>query len=148
MANRLSEVGSAFEFYKFRKLKYRILADTVTTVSSNKVDMAVGYFPELPNTSLTYEETSELTPCAHFAALSGSLAAYPQTTPSEWVDVSPSILNNTPVKMYQCNSANSEDPEITQGRILCASTSSSDAGAVSLEFKYVVDFKGISVATA
>jgi hypothetical protein len=146
LSNRLAEVAAAFEFYRFKQLRYRILCDSLST--SALVDLVAGYFPEEPNTTLTYEETTELTPCAHFASRPTTSAFAPQTVPSEWKSVQKSILLNTPVRWYRCDTASPEDGFIRQGSLLLASSNTSDSGNISIEFEYTVDFKGISVATA
>jgi hypothetical protein len=141
LAARLGEVGAAFEFYKFTKIRYRILCDTAT--SEPEADLALGYYPEEPNSSVTHAEVQEFTPCAHFADSNTGIVL--QSVPSDWKRIPDSILNSTPSRMYQVNSANPEDPFLVQGTFVAASNNPGDTGTVCYEVEYTCVFKGISV---
>jgi len=146
---RASSIASSFTFYRFRRLRFRILPNVATTSGSPALALGqeaiVGYQPE-ETMSATPEN---LIPTAHFALLGFSSTAPAQTVPSEWREVPMARLaGNVPLKWY-ATSIDEEEAGI-QGQLWVHTRNSSglvtaSAGqvAVPIEIDWQVEFRGV-----
>ncbi len=143
---RTTAIAGAFEFFRFKKLRFRQLVGSTTATLAAYADRAVGYSPVL-GAATTYTSVSELVACNHFCApdpagfASGWSVA--QTCPSDWSVVPREYLLTTPQRWFKVT-ADAENPAVSQGQIVMASASTADTGLVFLEVEYEAEFTGVN----
>jgi len=146
MFPRAASVSASFEFYRFTKLRFRILATSRSSISS-PVDIVAGYLPEETGETSSYGSTLELLPNTHFASNSTAGTFAPMTCHSDWAVVPRRVLcGNTPTRWFKTNAASTEDLFVQQGVVPIHSSSASDAGVMYIEFRYELEFTGIEAS--
>jgi len=144
---RTAEMSVAWLFFRYTRLRYRILCDCVT-FNTIQVDFALGYHPEINAGSVPYTSVIALRPCAHFSPIvnSGLAVIAPQSSPSDWVNVPRSILLGTPMMWFR-TIGGTEDLFTQQGVLLTRSTYGSDSGTLLFELQYTVEYRGATDTT-
>jgi len=129
---RLINVAKAFEFYRFTKLRYRIME-----FGSAGDMVSVGYLPELSTIGsgvATFLAVSELYP--------GQTRPGFYTCQQAWTNVPKQVLfGKTPTRWWKTSAASSEDLEIVQGEFI-GQQSSAAAKSLWIEFEYTCQFAG------
>ncbi len=139
---RTTAQGAAFEFYRYRRFRFRILTGRSATTTST--DHAVGFVPGIADAPLAYAQTVELRPCAHFSPVATTGEAS-QTVPSQWVTVpAMTLFGSNPSKWWKIGAANAEEVVLTQGQLSAAANSATDVGTVLVEMDYDVEFTGVA----
>jgi len=147
-------VSGAFEFYRFRRLSFRILpraAPGVNYAATAVGDLILAYLPEESTVTPSFANLSEQTfavvlPAATLNGVTVT-AAPTQTIPTAWMTVPSKVLNNQGPKWYKTAGATTEDLETLQGQLILATTGSTDTDNAIIEITYDVDFCGAEKST-
>jgi uncharacterized protein YfaS (alpha-2-macroglobulin family) len=154
--SRLASVQNAYEFYRFTKVRARVVAPDYPESSLNTTGNhvgAVGYYPEETKStattinwvgvaSLACSRVFKATQCTASVSAPGYTVPITLTVPSK-------VLMNQPVKWYRTNSAGAENAEIVQGCfIFSIGAAPSSTMWFFLELDYEIEFCGQVDATS
>lgn len=147
---RLGNIAKAFEFFRFVRLRFRLLPGSASSASVENAMFAAGWLPEEAQGSIGVADVWELEPSCTLSVpgTAGSGQAFGvQTVPTNWATVSKArLFGNTPMRWYKTASASSEDAFVEQGQLLLASNAGSDTGHPYLEVEYTAEFAGATSA--
>jgi hypothetical protein len=129
---RLVNISKAFEFYRYTRLRYRLLP---IPPSNGGTRFAACYLPEEPAAATT-PVLANLLEQPRLAFQTSSM-----TVPTHWETVPRQVLLGTSVKWYKTVLASTEDADLVQGSIIYAGDSVLGNNSL-LEIEYSIEFRG------
>jgi hypothetical protein len=142
---RLLNCAKAFEFYRFTKLRFRLMPSESSTATQQV--LVAGYLAEIADTPPAFAGVTEMMPQST-VVLAGTGTTSTQTVPGKWVNVPRNVLLATPVKWYKTVASSGEDIFLSQGTIWLASSSVADTAFLNLEIEYSCEFTGVEPSDA